>query len=88
MAAWWDAFWESDEGRRYWNYSRRSGSTTAESDGRFRFPMLRPGNYTLRLSHKTRAGPRLTLGETEFEIPEGYSPKPLDLHDLQLSLGR
>lgn len=87
LAAWWDAYWESDAGRRYREYMSRWGMTAAAADGRFRFPMLRPGKYSLHLVHTPQAPPRLTLSKTNFQVPDGYGAEPLDLGGILLKVG-
>jgi len=86
LEAWWDAYWESEEGRQYGEYRRKDRSTTfPDESGRFRFPKLHPGKYELHLTHRVRDEPQRTLVKLEFEVPEGYSAKPLDLGDLDFS---
>jgi len=84
LLAWWNAYWQSDKGRQYRHHKRHWGTTVAGPDGEFRFAMLRPGNYRLRLSQRNQDRPRLKLAKTEFEIPEARRTEPFDLGDLQL----
>ncbi len=85
LKAWWDGYWQSDEGRRYRQYKNQHGTTVTDAAGRFRIPSLSPGKFTLRLVHRPQDSPRLTLSPTEFDVPPGYGSEPLDLGDLKLS---
>ncbi len=84
LETWWDAYWESDEGRRYRHYKGRYRMTISDDEGRFRLPMLPPGKYLLRATALPQNLRRRTHLRVEFEVPEGNRTDPLDLGDLVL----
>jgi hypothetical protein len=84
--AWWNAYWKSDEGRRFREYNRRSFRTSIGRDGSFYFPSLPPGKYTLRLHELKPVSTSSTLEQTEFEIPVEGQWVPIDLGNLSVSV--
>ncbi len=81
--AWWNAFWSSDEGRRY-HRNRCYFTNNITTDASFYFPSLPPGKYKLFLNEMQPSGTHTKLMQTEFEIPDGADStrSPDDLGDL------
>lgn len=83
---WWDAYWDSAEGRQYRESGRRSFTTAIDVNGRFHFPNLPPGKYRLRAGRHVGHSDLVLRPVHEFEIPAGTTTDTFDLGDVVINL--
>ncbi len=89
---WWDAFYQTPEGRTYLENRERQYALALGSDGAFRIEDVPSGRYILRLPFDDRTqGYRSSRAFARAdvvvpEIPAGRSDKPLDIGAIPLEV--
>lgn len=88
LIAWWDAYWNSDTGRRFANCRVQNVHTAAAKDGTFYLPFVRPGTYrisrVLTSKNSLDLDLPLTLPRTSFTIPDDGNRQVFDLGDIRI----
>lgn len=85
LIAWWDAYWDSDTGRRFADCRVRYASTAAANDGTFYLPFVRPGTYRIgRVSTSDNLDSPLEFPDTHFTIPDDGNREPFDLGEIRI----
>ena len=86
LVAWWDAYWNSDTGRRFADCRVRSAATATADDGTLFLPFVRPGTYVInRILTAATLNPPLTFPETRFTIPDDGNRQPFDLGEIRIA---
>ena len=85
LIAWWDAYWNSEVGRRFADCRVRNVHTVVSNDGTLYFPFVRPGTYRItRVLSTGNLNSPLSLPETKFTIPDDGNRQPFELGEIRI----